>query len=257
MPEQTGDFIWYELLTSDAAAAERFYGEVVGWSFHDPDGSGYVHISASPDQQIGGLVQLTPEMQQGGARPGWLGYVHVADVDAEAAAWERAGGRVQMPAMDIPNVGRIALLADPQGVPLYVMTPAAELEEGGDSAAFSTTEARHVRWNELDTPEDARALAFYGERFGWTKLGAMPMGEMGDYTFIAANGVGIGAVMRSSNPSWRYYIGVDDIDRAAAAVEGGGGAVLDGPHEIPGGDFSLHGRDPQGAAFGLVGPRKG
>jgi predicted enzyme related to lactoylglutathione lyase len=83
---------------------------------------------------------------------------------------------------------------------------------------------------------------------------------MGDYTLVAANGVTIGAVMRLSSAaaaSWRYYIGVEDIDAAFKAVAAGGGTVIDGPHEIPGGEFSLHGRDPQGAEFGLVGPRKG
>jgi predicted enzyme related to lactoylglutathione lyase len=56
--------------------------------------------------------------------------------------------------------------------------------------------------------------------------------------------------------AWTYYIGVDDIDRAAAATTAGGGRILQGPMEIPGGEFSLNAIDPQGASFGLVGPRK-
>lgn len=56
-------------------------------------------------------------------------------------------------------------------------------------------------------------------------------------------------------PRWICYIGVEDIDTAMEKVKAGGGQVLDGPHEIPGGEYSLHARDPQGAAFGLVGPR--
>jgi predicted enzyme related to lactoylglutathione lyase len=252
-----GEFIWYELLTTDAAAAQRFYGEVVGWSFADPQGGGYIHIEAEPEEPMGGMVQLTAEMEQGGATPTWLGYVHVDDVDAEAAAWQQAGGKVQMPAMDIPNVGRIAMLADPHDAPLYVMKPTPPPDRpDAKSNAFSVTEPRHVRWNELAAPDATKALAFYGERFGWTAAGAMPMGEMGDYTFLAAGGTGIGAVVRGET-GWRYYIGVDDIDRAVEAVNAGGGEVLEGPHEIPGGEFSLHGRDPQGATFGLVGPRKG
>src|SRR5215211_2023723 len=118
-----GDFIWYELLTTDAAAAQRFYGKVVGWTFSNPESHGYIHLAAADGDQIGGMVQITAEMQQHGARPTWLGYLHVADVDAEVAAIERDGGRVRMPAMDIPNVGRIAMVADPQGAPFYVMKP--------------------------------------------------------------------------------------------------------------------------------------
>jgi predicted enzyme related to lactoylglutathione lyase len=55
---------------------------------------------------------------------------------------------------------------------------------------------------------------------------------------------------------WTYYIGVDDIDRAVAAINDNGGKVLNGPMEIPGGEFAVFCMDPQGASFGLVGPRK-
>ena len=56
--------------------------------------------------------------------------------------------------------------------------------------------------------------------------------------------------------SWAHYIGVDDVDRAIGAIQAGGGNIIHGPIEIPGGEFALNGIDPQGAAFGLVGPRK-
>jgi predicted enzyme related to lactoylglutathione lyase len=78
---------------------------------------------------------------------------------------------------------------------------------------------------------------------------------MGDYHFLAAEGRNIGALMRGQAPRWLYYIGVEDIDVAMARITAGGGQVLEGPHEIPGGEYSLHARDPQGATFGLVGPR--
>ncbi len=86
------------------------------------------------------------------------------------------------------------------------------------------------------------------------------MGEMGSYRFIQHDGVGIGAVMRKMPQMpvslWTYYIGVDDVDRAVSAIESGGGKILNGPMEIPGGEFALNGMDPQGAAFGLVGPKR-
>jgi predicted enzyme related to lactoylglutathione lyase len=88
----------------------------------------------------------------------------------------------------------------------------------------------------------------------------MPMGPLGDYQFLQRGDVGIGAVMPlmepGVRPQWTFYIGVDDIDRAAGAVDSGGGQVLQEPIEIPGGEYSLTGLDPQGASFGLVGPRK-
>jgi predicted enzyme related to lactoylglutathione lyase len=254
MQNPKGDFIWYELLTSDADAAGRFYGEVVGWSIAGSgmDGVDYRLLDAG-DGQAGGLMQITPEMQAGGARPVWLGYVGVPDVDAAVDDWTAAGGSIGMAAMDIPGVGRMAMLADLDGAPIYVMRGASD----EISTVFRTADPRHVRWNELAAGDDAAALAFYGERFGWTCEGAMPMGEMGNYSFIAANGVTIGAVMRSQGPvpRWTFYFGVEDIDAAAAKVADAGGEILDGPHEIPGGEFSLHARDPQGADFGLVGPR--
>ncbi|MET0178998.1 MAG: VOC family protein [Novosphingobium sp.] len=255
MANPKGDFVWYELLTSDTDAAGRFYGDVVGWTVADSGMPGMDYrILDAGDGQAGGMMELTPEMRDGGARPGWLGYVGVPDVDAAIEDWTGAGGTVRMPAMDVPGVGRMAMLADPDGVPLYVMRGASD----ETSTAFRVADPRHVRWNELAARDDAAALRFYGERFGWTVAGTMPMGPMGDYSFLAANGTTIGAAMRAQGdtaPRWLYYFGVEDIDAAAAAVSAGGGQVLDGPHEIPGGEFSVHARDPQGAEFGLVGPR--
>jgi predicted enzyme related to lactoylglutathione lyase len=187
-----------------------------------------------------------------------MGSIHVADVDAQVRAIEGAACKCLIPARDVEMAGRIAMVADPQGAPFYVMTPTPPPDRpDAESDVFSVDRPQHVRWNELTAPDDAAGLAFYAEQFGWAKVGAMPMGAMGDYTFVAHRGVTIGAFMRGSPPAWRYYIGVDDIDAAVAAIKDGGGTVLEGPHEIPGGEFSLHGRDPQGADFGLVGPRKG
>ena len=88
----------------------------------------------------------------------------------------------------------------------------------------------------------------------------MDMGEMGKYRFIQHGPTTIGAIMRKPPQLpvsiWTYYIGVDDIDRASDAIKAGGGQILNGPMEIPGGEYALNGMDPQGASFGLVGPRK-
>lgn len=253
MGNPKGDFIWYELLTPDADAAQRFYGDVVGWTVSDSGQPGMDYrILEAGDGPAGGLMQITDQMP--GMQPVWLGYVAVPDVDAAVADWTASGGSVHMPAMDIPNVGRIAMLADPDGVPLYVMRGSVD----ASSTAFRVADARHVHWNEIAARDDVAAISFYNARFGWNVVGSMPMGEMGEYRFLAANGVTIGALMRAHSgqaPRWTYYIGVADIDVAAAKIRAGGGQVLDGPHEIPGGEFSLQARDPQGATFGLVGPR--
>jgi len=258
MANKHGDFIWYELLTSDADAAQAFYGKVLEWTFADSGQPGVDYrIINAPEHSIGGLMAITPEMAGHGARPTWLGYIAVDDVDAIMIATTAAGGRELMPAMDIPNVGRIAMVADPQGAPFCVMRPTEE----GESLAFSYDQPRtgHCAWNELITSDQAAAWSFYGQQFGWVKDSEMDMGPMGTYDFIR-HGFMLGAVMKGTPemgpPHWNQYFRVADIDIAKAAVEAGGGTVINGPMEIPGGDFAMNGIDPQGAHFGLVGARK-
>ena len=265
MSNPVGDFIWYELMTPDADGATRFYGAVVGWTIEkdsEPNASGldYRHIMRSDGGANGGVLNLTQAMCDGGAHPCWLGYIHVADVDAAISAITAKGGKLYMPATDI-DVGRIATVADPQGAAFYIMTPKAPPGmEGMRSDVFAMETPQHVRWNELSTTDADGAIAFYTGQFGWEQEGEMDMGDMGAYRFIQNNGVGIGAIMPKMPEmpvtAWTHYIGVDDIDRAAAAVTQQGGTVTFGPMEIPGGEFALNGMDPQGAAFGLVGPRK-
>jgi predicted enzyme related to lactoylglutathione lyase len=110
------------------------------------------------------------------------------------------------------------------------------------------------------TPDQEAALAFYGSLFGITKSGAMPMGEMGDYTFLQHGGVGIGAMMTNppggNPPGWGFYFRVPDIEVAKDKIAKGGGTVTQGPMEVPGGEMVLSAKDPQGAPFGLVAPGK-
>jgi hypothetical protein len=258
-----GHHVWYELMTPDAEASKAFYDKVVGWNFGEPvaEYQGYRMIGRSDGGFAGGVLTLTDEMKQHGARPTWLGYIGVDDVDTAIGSIEQAGGKTLMPATDIDNVGRIAMVADPSGAPFYIMKPIPPAgDPNAQSDVFSVDQPQHIRWNELSTTDQDGAIDFYRNQFGWTQEGAMPMGEMGDYKFIQANGVGIGAVMRKPEQipvsMWSYYIGVDDIDRAIEAVKSGGGTITNGPNQIPGGEYALNAMDPQGAAFGLVGPRK-
>jgi predicted enzyme related to lactoylglutathione lyase len=263
MTESHGSLIWYELITPDPDAAKRFYDAVVRWDIK-PQPAGpldYRMIRRSDGGNAGGVMRLSDDMAAHGGRPVWLGYICVDDVDATIDAIKEDGGQLHMPATDMEGVGRIAMVSDPAGAPFYIMRPTPPVgQPDAASDVFSVDQPQHVRWNELMTSDPAGAIGFYGRHFGWQQEGAMPMGPLGDYQFLQRGDVGLGAVMPlmepGVRPQWTFYIGVDDIDRAAGAVDSGGGQVLQEPIEIPGGEYSLTGLDPQGASFGLVGPRK-
>jgi len=260
----TGSFIWYELMTSDATAAAKFYGAVVGWKIADradpqAGGQDYRMIGRSDGGFSGGVLTLTHDMVQHGARPTWLGYLHVRNVDAAVAAIEADGGRTLMPKKDLP-VGAIAMVTDPMGTPFYVMEP---IPPPGKPAArsdvFDVAAPERVRWNELASPDLARAKAFYAKHFGFAFNEAMPMGAMGDYCFIDHGGLRLGAIMQqpagSPGAAWLFYFGVASIAAAKAAIERNGGKVMRGPQVVPGGDWIVIATDPAGAAFGVVGPK--
>ncbi len=256
-PNPTGDFIWYELMTPDAEGAKAFYDAVVGWNISEgaPEFQGYRMIVRSDGGNAGGVLPLTDEMQQHGARPTWLGYVSVADVDRSVAAIEQGGGKGLMPAFDIPNVGRIAMVADPQGVPFYVMKPTPP-EPKAQSDVFSPEAEQRVGWNELSTSDPIAARKFYTDQFGWRSDEFMDMGEMGEYRFLEQDGTRIGAlcgVMQGQPPRWRFYFRVPSIAKAKGTAEQKGGTIHMGPHQVPTGDYIIIGTDPQGAEFALVG----
>jgi predicted enzyme related to lactoylglutathione lyase len=257
-PNPAGDFIWYELMTTDADGAKTFYDAVAGFDIGEgaPEYQGYRMIN-SGGGFAGGLLPLTAEMQQGGAGPTWLGYLYVPDVDQAVEKIEAAGGKGLMPATDIPNVGRIAMVSDPQGAPIYVMKPIPPAgQENAQSDVFSPDKVGRIAWNELNTSDPAAARKFYGEQFGWGTDDFMDMGEMGEYRFIDHHGKRLGAlcgVMPGGHPKWRYYIRVPSIAAAKVTAEAKGGTVHMGPHQVPTGDWIIIGTDPQGAEFALVG----
>jgi hypothetical protein len=252
-----GDFIWYELMTSDADGARTFYDAVVGWNIGEsvPEYNGYRMIGRSDGGMAGGVLPISDEMREHGARPGWLGYIHVTDVDQKVAAIEAAGGRALMAPTDIPNVGRIALVADPQGAPFYVMKPIPPTDKPqARSDVFSPTEVQRCAWNELVTTDLAAARRFYPQQFGWELGDVMPMGPMGDYQFIHQDGQMIGAMFAPPDrqPAWRFCFRVENLDRSIEAVRAGGGEILFGPTEVPGGGMIIQATDPQGAFFMLI-----
>ena len=251
----TGGYIWYELMTSNAEAALAFYGSVIGWKPKPHAGGipGYTMLSTG-DAEIGGVMQI--EAQMGLAGSVWVGYLNVADVDATVHVIQQAGGTLCIPGTDIPGgYGRFAMVLDPQGAPLYVMRPGGE----GESSAFAPR-VGHCQWNELVTSDPEGATDFYARIFGWARGDVMPMGPLGNYQFLLNGSERFGAVMKRSRegakPLWRYYFGVDDIDRAARAIVAGGGHQLAEPQPVPGGGFAVVAIDPQGAEFGIAGPRR-
>lgn len=254
-----GSWIWYELMTPDPAGAKAFYEEVIGWTITpgSPATNDYGFLSAPDGAMVGGLLGLTADMTAHGARPCWLGYVGVDDCDAAAAAIAAAGGSILMPPNDVPMAGRIAMVADCCGAPFYIMTP-TPLPGGGESTAFSAARnPGHCGWNELMAGSAANAIAFYTGQFGWTLPDAMDMGPMGQYQFIAHDGVTVGAIMGKmpDMPAamWNHYFWVPSIAAAKAAIERAGGQVINGPMQVPGDDWIVQGIDPQGAVFSLVG----
>ena len=255
MANKHGDFIWYELMTSDPDGAAAFYGPLLGWAFGSADqpGMDYRQFTATDGEMVGGCIKSP----NGAPMPSmWLGYIGVDDVDASVANIRAAGGQIHMEPEDIPGVGRFAFVADPQGVPFYVMRGSSE----GSSNAFSYEKPRdgHCAWNELSTTDPVGAMAFYTGQFGWVKDGDMDMGPMGKYEFIR-HGEQIGAIMpkmpEQPVAAWSYYFRVPDIDAAKAQAESASGQIIHGPSEVPGGDWIISGIDPQGAMFSLVGKR--
>ena len=253
-----GSHVWYELITPDPEGAKRFYDSVVGWSFGEraPVEHDYRMILRSDGGHPGGVLRLTDEMRQQGMKPIWLGYVGADDVDATVAKVEAGGGRVLVPAFDI-EVGRIAMVADPQGNPFYVMKPIPPVDKPeAQSDVFSPDAEQRVSWNELSTADPVAARRFYGDLFGWGSDDFMDMGEYGEYRFLDHGGQRIGAVcgvMPGGTGGWRYYVNVPSIPAAVDAVKAGGGQISVGPHKVPGGDLIIIGFDPQGAEFALVG----
>lgn len=255
MANETTSFIWYELMTSDAQAAKAFYSEVVGWEARAfAEGGGDYSILEAAGRGVGGVMNIPAEAREAGARPCWIGYIAVGDVDSAAARIVEAGGTLHKDILDIPMVGRIAMLSDPQGAPFYLIAP-----EGDDQPPAAPMTPGHVGWHELHTGDWEAAFSFYSAQFGWAKAEAMDMGPMGTYQIFTADGPNWTGAMYNSDtfgrPAWLFYFVVGDIDEAVERVRSAGGEIGEGPMEVPGNAWIIQGRDPQGATFALVGRR--
>ncbi len=258
--------IWYELMVPDAGAVAQFYKAVIGWDIAAegmdmPNGAQYRMITRPDGGNAGGVLTLTQEMLAGGARPGWLSYFHVEDVDAAVEKAQALGAALWM-AQDIPGTGRIAMLSDPQGAAFYVMKPIPpEGQPEARSDVFDQNKIGHCRWMQLNTPDAPAANEFYKQLFDWDTQNTMPMGPAGDYHFIEYDDKAIGAFnpMTDSGgmPHWLLFFAVEDIEAARAAAQANGGTITNDIHEVPGGDFIIVTKDPAGAVVGFVGAKGG
>jgi predicted enzyme related to lactoylglutathione lyase len=231
-----GKFSWYELMTSDTHAAGKFYSDVVGWTTHEMtggDGPPYTTFNIG-NVGIAGMLSM----------PG-----HVAWV-------VEAGGKLWRPATDVPGMLRFAVMSDPQGAAIVVFTgnPNMPTPERPAPPAPGT-----IGWHELYTTDLDAGFDFYNKLFGWTKVSDMDMGPMGLYRLFDEgdhNQMGDGGMMNKSPQMpvscWGFYFSVDSIKAAVQRVDSGGGKVLNGPMQVPGGGWIINGEDPQGAMFSLV-----
>jgi predicted enzyme related to lactoylglutathione lyase len=256
MSASHGGFTWYELMTTDTVAAKAFYSKVVGWGTQDVPMPGMTYtLLTMGEMRIAGLMELTEQARKMGAPPGWLGYVQVDDVDATTAQAKSLGGSVHMPPMDVPDVGRFSVIADPQGAALGLFKWAiADMGQAPEPGMAGST-----GWHELMATDWEKAFAFYSKLFGWQKADAMDMGPMGTYQLFSIGGQQVGGMFNKppAVPAcfWLYYFNVADFDAATERAKAGGGTVINGPMQVPGGSWIVQCTDPQGAMFALVGQK--
>jgi predicted enzyme related to lactoylglutathione lyase len=254
MVDYPGRFVWYELMTTDMAAARAFYTEVVGWGAHDASTPELPYtLFTAGEASVSGLMGLPEEARKMGATPRWMGYVGVNDVDATAGRIKRLGGAVYVLPTD-SNIGRISVVADPQTATLGLVTGL----RSGQSQSAEPDELGRVGWHELLATDWEKVFPFYGEIFGWQKADA-EIGPTDNYQLFSAGGETVGGMLAKRPtepvPFWLYYFNIDDLDAAAERVKGAGGQILGGPLELPGGSWIARCRDPQGATFAVQGKR--
>jgi predicted enzyme related to lactoylglutathione lyase len=246
-----GRFVWYELMTTDVAAARTFYAKVLGWGVQDASMPDFAYTFFTVGNAFaGGLMSLPEPVRKTGATPRWIGYVSVDDVDAAVDRIRRLGGAVHVPPTDLLNISRFAIVADPQMAPLAVI----KWLKPRDEPLADPSEPGRVGWHELLAADCKTAFDFYGQLFDWQKADAGPADA---YQLFSVAGQTIGGMYAKPPlvpaPLWLYYFNVRDINAAAERVRACGGQVVEGPVEVPGGNWIARCVDPQGAMFALEG----
>jgi predicted enzyme related to lactoylglutathione lyase len=241
---------WVDLGTADTAKAAEFYSALFGWTVQEgpPEAGGYA-IAELRGRPVAGLGP-----QQNPGPPVWATYVNVDDADKAAAKVAAAGGMTFVEPMDVLDVGRMAVFADPLGAVISVWQ--AKLHHG----AGIVNEPGTLTWNELVTTDTDAAAAFYAEVFGW---GAVTHGEgVGAYTeFQLADRSIAGMMLKPAEmpaevpPYWGVYFAVADTDATAARVTELGGTIMMPPRDMEAGRFAIA-VDPTGAMFSVIKSRE-
>lgn len=251
MIDRRGGFAWYELLTTNAAAARAFYASVLGWQAQDASTAAFPYsVFLAGKTEVSGLMELPPDALRMGAEPRWVGYVAVDDIDDTVERLKRLGGSVFVPPTD-SNIGRVSIVTDPQKATFGIV---GALKRG--APAVEPPLPGTVGWHELLAGDGATAFGFYSELFSW-KPAPRENDRLDSYRLVEAGGltsVGMfNKLPRVPVPFWLYYFEVIDLALAVARVKEGGGRVVQGPMELLGGSWIARCIDPQGAMFSLQG----
>jgi len=249
-----GSFCWFECGTTDAAATTAFYTRLFGWNSLDVpmpgDAGGNYTLLKIGDEDVAGLYPLQGPMFEG-VPSHWMTYVASADVDDTVARAQTLGGSITAPAMDVPGVGRIALIQDPTGARIGIFKPGEHpgcAQLGPVPGTFG--------WSELATRDTGAAAAFYTELFNWrARTDDNP--HMA-YTEFMNGDTPIGGMMEmkahygDTPPHWLPYVMVDDTDAIVAKVGDLGGRII-----VPGTDIANVGRfavfsEPSGAVLAVI-----
>ena len=238
-----GTFCWADLGTTDADAAKAFYTGVFGWEAVDaPAGEAGTYTTFKLDgQDVAALYEMGEE-ERASLTPHWSSYISVEDVDSLAPRVLELGGEVLAHPFDVMQSGRMTALKDPTGATVNLWQPREQIGAG------RVNDTGCMVWNELATPDPARARDFFGELLGWT----LEPEESG-YGVIKNSGALNGGIRppQDGEPThWLIYFTAAALDDAIAKVREGGGSVIAGPMTTPVGRVVAV-RDPQGAAFAL------
>jgi predicted enzyme related to lactoylglutathione lyase len=238
---------WVDLGSPDPQRAADFYGALFGWEAPEgPPESGGYRVAMIGDRAVAGIGQ-----QQNPGPPVWATYIAVESADDAAAKVAAAGGQTLLPPMDVLDVGRMAVFADPVGAVFSVW------QAGTHPGAELVNEPGTWSWSELLTTDLDASKRFYGEVFGWT-ANTQGAGPMGEYTEWQAAGRSVGGMMQKPPmlpaevpPFWAVYFSVTDADAAVARITELGGSVMVPPTDIEPGRFAAV-SDPTGAAFNVI-----
>jgi predicted enzyme related to lactoylglutathione lyase len=239
-----GAFCWVDLVTGDHAASKAFYTALFGWDYQDfPTGEDALYSVAQLDGKAVAAILPLPDPSM---PPHWNCYVSVEDADAAAARAGELGATVVMPAGDVGDSGRLAVIQDPQGAIVSVWQPGEHFGAGLVNAPGA------LSWNDLLTSDVEASSAFYRGLFGW-QIDEVP-GSDGRYFSIRNGEILNGGLMPmppGGHPAWNLYFAVDATEAAIARAGELGAQVVMGPMEVPNGRFAVL-RDPQNAVFSVL-----